>query len=314
MSRSRSTARSRIAVLTLTALLGTTASCGIGTGTEQISMPAAKADIHAVAPLPAVQMEALGTDRRVPVYWLSESEGTVLLYREFEQDSGTGDPITVAVRTMLSSKPHDDDYFGLWRPSPEIGTSVSPQNLITIDLDRKAFGASLDPGLAERSIAQLVYTATAAAANAGILTDGFEPSVRIQVDGSSDYLAFDQVPLDQTFTRDAALAAPLWVIDPQAGSTVPAGEVDFRGLSASFPGGEFWEIRQHTQAHPLKTKGRSTEVVASGRLPEGDGSRNTNEFTFSQDLGPGEYTFAVWGIDSATDHRVSLESKDFTVK
>ena len=314
MSRSRRTARSRIAVLALTALLGTTASCGLGTTPQQISMPAAKADIHAVAPLPAVQMEALGADRRVPVYWLSESEGTVLLYREFEQDPGTGDPITAAVRTMLSSKPHDDDYFSLWRPSPEIGTSVSPQNLITIDLGSKAFGASLDPGLAERSIAQLVYTATAAAANAGILTEGFEPSVRILVDGSSDYLAFGQVPLDRTFTRDAALAAPLWVIDPQAGSTVPAGEVDFRGLSASFPGGEFWEIRRKAPAHPLKTKDKSSEAVASGQLPEGDGSRNTNEFAFSRDLGPGEYTFAVWGIDTATDRRVSLESKDFTVE
>ena len=295
------------------ALLGTTASCGVGTGSHQFSMPASNTDVNSVAPMPAVEMEALSNDRRTPVYWLSESDGTVRLYREFVQVAGTGDPIAASVRYMLSSKPHDTDYFNLWRPSPSIGTSVSPQNLITIDLGKKAFGASLDRGLAERSIAQLVYTATAAAANAGILSDGIEPSVRIQVDGSSDFLAFGQIPLDQTFTRDATLAAPLWVIDPQAGSSVPAGKVDFRGLSASFSGGEFWEIRKRKPMHPLKARSVSTEPVASGMLPPGDGSRATNEFSFSHELGAGEYTFTAWGVDAATEKRIALESKDFTV-
>ncbi|MFJ6416173.1 GerMN domain-containing protein [Paeniglutamicibacter sp. NPDC091659] len=313
MSRSRRTAHSRIAALALMALLGTTASCGLGTGAEQFSMPASNTDTHSVAPLSAVGMEALSTDRSMPVYWLSESDGTVRLYREFVQIPGAGDPIAAAVRYMLSSKPRDTDYFNLWRPSTSIGASVSPQNLITIDLGKKAFGASLDRGLAERSIAQLVYTATAAAANAGILSDGIEPSVRIQVDGSSDFLAFGQIPLDQTFTRDATLAAPLWVIDPQAGSSVPAGSVNFRGLSASFSGGEFWEIRRKKATNPLGIKSESTEPVASGQLPAGSESRDTNEFSFSHELGAGEYTFTAWGVDATTDKRIALESKDFTV-
>ena len=302
-----------MAVLVLMALLGTTASCGLGASAEQFSMPASTADIHSVAPLSAVGMEALSTDRSTPVYWLSESDDTVRLYREFVQIPGAGDPIAASVRYMLSSKPNDTDYFNLWRPSTSIGTSVSPQNLITIDLGKKAFGASLDHGLAERSIAQLVYTATAAAANAGILSDGIEPSVKIQVDGSSDFLAFGQIPLDQTFTRDATLAAPLWVIDPQAGSSMAAGDVDFRGLSATFSGGEFWEIRRRKTVNPLKAKSEPTEPVASGQLPAGDGSRDANEFTFSHELGPGEYTFEAWGVDAATDKRIALESKDFTV-
>ena len=314
MSRSRRAAHSRIAVLALTALLGTSASCGLGTGAEQFSMPASNADVHSAAPLSAVEMEPLSTDRSMPVYWLSESDGTVRLYREFVQIPGVGDPIAASVRYMLNSKPHDTDYFNLWRPSNSIGASVSPGNMITIDLGKKAFGASLDRGLAERSIAQLVFTATAAAANAGILSDGIEPSVRIQVDGSSDFLAFGQIPLDQTFTRDAKLAAPLWVIDPQAGSTVPAGQVDFRGLSASFPGGEFWEIRRRKSMNPLKTKSESTEPVASGQLPTGGDGLDTNEFSFSHKLEAGDYTFTAWGVDATTDKRVAIESKDFTVK
>ncbi len=95
---------------------------------------------------------------------------------------------------------------------------------------------------------------------------------------------------------------------------MPAGSVDFRGLSASFSGGEFWEIRRKKAMNPLKTKSESTEPVASGQLPTGGDARDTNEFSFSHELGAGEYTFTAWGVDATTDKRIAIESKDFTVK
>lgn len=312
MSRSRRTVHSRIAVLALTALLGALAACGPGSGAEQFSMPASNADIRSSAsPLSSVEMEPLSTSRSAPVYWLSESDGTVSLYREFVSIPGAGDPIAASVRYMLSAKPQDPAYFNLWRPSQSIGASVSAENVITLDLEKKAFAASLDRGLAERSIAQLVYTATAAASNAGILSDGVEPSVKILVDGSSDFMAFGKIPLEQAFTREVKLAAPLWIIDPQFGSTQASGHVTFHGLTASFTGGEYWSIaRKATKKHP----GVEGEVIASGRIHTGGDALDSNEFSFSYMLDPGEYVFSAWGVDKPSGMKVAVESKTFTVQ
>ncbi|PQZ93847.1 hypothetical protein CQ018_09385 [Arthrobacter sp. MYb227] len=313
MSRFRRTTKTRVAVLVLISLFGTLAACGVGAEGEQFSMPEAQANISSsLAPLSTIEMESLSTNRLAPVYWLAESDDTVRLYREFVNIAGTGDPIAGAVSHMLSSKPIDPAYFNLWRSSPSVGVSVNSENVITLDIDKKAFGATLDAGLAERSIAQLVYTATAAASNSGILTDGLEPSVRILVEGSSDFLAFGQISLDQNFTRDVKLAAPLWIIDPQWGSKRAAGQVTFHGLSADFSGGEYWEIRRH-EPNSEKKAAKLGELVATGKLHPGTPGLDTNEFTFSYQLEPGEYVFSAWGVDAAQGLEVARESKVFTL-
>lgn len=314
MSRFHRTTKTRIAVLTLTALLGTLAACGVGASGEQFSMPEAQANISSsLAPVPELEMESLSTNRLAPVYWLSESDDTVRLYREFVKIADAGDPIASAVSHMLAAKPSDPGYFNLWRPSAMVGASVSAQNVITLDIDRKAFAAQLDQGLADRSIAQLVYTATAAASNSGILSDGIDPSVRILAEGSSDFLAFGQISLDQSFTRDVKLAAPLWIIDPQYGTERPAGQVSFHGLSAKFTGGEFWEIREHDPNAGAKNT-KPGKLVASGSLDTGGKGLDANEFSFSYQLEAGTYVFSAWGVDTVNDREVARESKVFTLK
>lgn len=313
MSRFRRTTKSRVAILALTALLGTLAACGVGATGEQFSMPDAQANISSsLAPVPELEMESLSTNRLAPVYWLSESDDTVRLYREFVKIADVGDPIASAVSHMLAAKPSDPHYFNLWRPSAMVGASVNADNVITLDIDRKAFGAQLDRGLAERSIAQLVYTATAAASNSGILSDGIDTSVRILAEGSSDFLAFGQISLDQSFTRDVKLAAPLWIIDPQYGSERPAGQVTFHGLSAEFSGGEFWEIREH-DPKPAAKSAKPGKLVASGALDTGGTGLDANEFSFSYQLEPGTYSFSAWGVDAVNDREVARESKVFTL-
>lgn len=308
MFRSSRSPRSRLAVLGLTVVLGTLAACGLGVPGERYSMPKAATSVQTPAPLPSVEMESLNTTAHVPVYWLAENDGTVSLYREFVRVKGAADPIADSVRYMLSQKPADPRYFSAWRPSAAVGASISPDNVITLDLSAKAFGSAVDAGLAERSIAQLVFTATAAASNAGILTEGLEPSVRILVDGESGHEAFGHIALDHDFTRDASLAAPLWIIDPQFGTTQKAGQVTFHGVSAMFSGGEFWEITRRAES------GDQGTVVASGALHTGGEALGHNEFSFTYVLAPGDYTFSAWGVDAQTGQRAGTESKDFTVK
>ncbi|MBP2374811.1 hypothetical protein JOF46_002723 [Paeniglutamicibacter psychrophenolicus] len=294
-------------MLGLTVVLGTLAACGLGSATDQYSMPKAATSVQTPTPLSSVEMESLNTNPHVPVYWLAENDGTVSLYREFVRVKDAADPIADSVRYMLTQKPADPRYFSAWRPSAAVGASVSPDNVITVDLSAKAFSSQVDAGLAERSIAQLVYTTTAAAANAGILAEGLEPSVRILVDGESGYEAFGQIPLDHNFVRDAHLAAPLWIIDPQFGGTEKAGQVTFHGVSASFSGGESWEITRRGESP------EDNQVVASGALHTGGDSLGHNEFSFTYVLAPGNYTFSAWGIDAATGRQAGTESKDFTV-
>ena len=308
MSRSRRSPRSRLAVLGITVALGALAACGLGVPGERYSMPKAATSVQSPAPLPSVEMESLNTTAHIPVYWLAENDGTVSLYREFVRVKEAADPIADSVRYMLSQKPSDPRYFSAWRPSSSVGASIGPDNVITLDLSAKAFGSDVDEGLAERSIAQLVFTATAAASNAGILTEGLEPTVRILVDGETGYEAFDHISLDHDFGRDTTLAAPLWIIDPQFGTTQKAGQVTFNGVSAMFSGGEFWEITRRTES------GDEDTVVASGALHTGGDALGHNEFSFSYVLAPGEYTFTAWGVDAQTGSRSGTEAKDFTVK
>lgn len=300
--------RSRLAVLGLTVVLGTLGACALGVAGEQYTMPQPAGSTQTATPLPSVEMESLNTTAHIPVYWLAENDGTVLLYREFARVPQAADPIADSVRYMLSQKPADPSYFSVWSPSDAVGASISPDNVITLDLSAKAFSSDLDEGLAERSIAQLVFTATAAASNAGILTEGLEPSVRILVDGEFGYVAFGHVVLDHNFTRDASLAAPLWVIDPQFGTTEQPGQVTFHGVSAMFSGGQFWKITRRGDS------AGDDAVVASGDLHIGGASLGHNEFSFTYGLGPGDYTFSAWGVDAATGRNAGTESKDFTVK
>ncbi|GAA5226803.1 hypothetical protein GCM10025778_13360 [Paeniglutamicibacter antarcticus] len=270
-------------------------------------MPTGATSANTKSPLSNVGMESLSASRNIPVYWLGKTDGTVSLYREFVQVAGASDPIADSVRYILAEKPEDPDYFSVWHPSETVGASVSPDNVITVDISAKAFSSKLDLGLAERAIAQLVFTATAAASNAGILSEGLEPSVRILVDGQPAYDAFGHVPLDHNFVRDPKLAAPLWVIDPQYGTTKKAGRVTFHGVSAKFSGGENWKITRRDSEEDPKP------VVARGTLETGGQSLDHNEFSFSHVLAPGDYTFSLWGVDAQSKKPLAKETKNFTV-
>ena len=77
--------------------------------------------------------------------------------------------------------------------------------------------------MAERAIQQLVYTATAAAASAGLIDSGQQVQVVVLVDGHTDYVAFNHVRLGAPTSRSAGIVALVWIIDPQEGTSVADG-------------------------------------------------------------------------------------------
>ncbi|GAA4372341.1 GerMN domain-containing protein [Paeniglutamicibacter cryotolerans] len=298
--------RPRFAVMTLVMVLDATVACGSGGSSPLSTMPETVSAHGATASPSAPQaLERLSARRLSPVYWLGENDATVYLYREFVNLPDLGDPIAAALGRMLAGKPKDPDYFSLWRPASALGASIDAENVITIDISRDAFATTMDAGLAKRSIAQLVFTATAAAANSGILTGSAAPRVRVLVDGQARFKAFGKLELPDRLARDYSLRAPLWVIDPQEGAVQGKGKVLVNGDGAAFSSGTHWQIQDlGAPAWP---------VVAGGEVPGVDPKPGDDSFAFEQPLRPGTYRLSVWGLESGRPDKLALDTKDFGI-
>ncbi|MER2137427.1 MAG: GerMN domain-containing protein, partial [Arthrobacter sp.] len=194
------------------------ASCGVVAELPTTSMPSSFSAATSPESRPmAVSAPAEATASKVvmPVYWLGLNGSDVQLYREFLPSKNTGDPIGEAVMAMTTDTPRDSDYFTPWAPASKVSASISSKNIITVDITADAFKPSLDAGMAHRAVQQLVYTATAAAANAGLTTAGYNTSVVVLVDGKAGYNAFGHEDLEPALERDKTLPAPIWIISPQ---------------------------------------------------------------------------------------------------
>lgn len=297
----------RLAMLAAVATLGTLAACvGTPAGSPS-SMPAPSSQPPAVSSQgSSAPMESLSAPRLSPIYWLGERDSTVYLYRQYTEAEDQGDPVTTAIKYLTEHEPLDPDYFNLWSKASRIGTSVNPGNVITVDISADAFARRVDAGLAERAIQQLVYTATAAASAAGLLTQDTPASVDILVDGHSGYEAFGHVKLSGPIQRDASLRAPIWIIDPQQETVLTAGKATIHGVSATFPGGTRWTLKKVVDGEGTR--------VAGGSLHLGGGKLADNEFQVDVVLEPGTYTLAVWGQAKDDAKRLSQDTKNFTVK
>lgn len=318
MRKNAASNRSRFAAMALLIVLGTTTSCGYtGASSALSSMPDAASGTGATSsPAAPHDLEPISKRRLSPVYWLCENDSTVYLYREYAKVPDVGDPIVAALESMLAGRPRDPDYFSLWRPASAVGASIDADNVITIDLSRDAFGATMDSGLARRSIAQLVFTATAAAANAGILTKTKAPRVRLLVDGQSGYRAFGHVELPELIDRDYSLRAPIWVIDPQQNTTVGSNRITIKGDGASFSGGNHWQIQELPNADSASTKvldAAVLPVIDGGPVPAGGPELGADAFLFERQLAPGNYRLSVWGQEAGSADRLAADTKDFSV-
>ncbi|MCC3274829.1 GerMN domain-containing protein [Arthrobacter sp. zg-Y20] len=242
--------------------------------------------------------EAASASTLMPVYWLGLNETTVSLYREFLHSDHTGDPVGEAVRAMTAGKPLDQDYFTPWHPADSVTASISSKNVITVDISSDAFKGSLDSGMAHRAVQQLVYTATAAAANAKLTAVGQESTVVILVDGKAGYRAFGHVPLDEPLRRDTKLAAPIWIIDPQE-SQVRGSDVEISGTAVAQPSQLYW------RAEPVVDGRPSSAAVAAGTVDLHAAVGETGRFSFSATLAPGDYSIRVFygGHESAGDSK-----------
>ncbi len=262
-----------------------------GCSAREPAQPAATmSTTQATAPAGLITNAPLETARStqtMPVYWLGRSEEEVFLYREFFAAKTTDEPMVAALRTMMGTAPLDSDYYSLWSNPARLGASISAKNVITVDVSADAFGQKVDRGIAERSIAQLVYTATAAASMAGLVDASSSIQVSILVDGHTGYNAFGHVILDKPLTRDPAFVAPVWIIDPAQGRTFDALplKVDGQGLSGS--GSLAWSL--------ARVDGETVGAgYLDGTVTLTNGPGQLGSFSFNLTPPPGRYELVVY--------------------
>ncbi|MCX6499767.1 MAG: GerMN domain-containing protein [Arthrobacter sp.] len=252
-------------------------------------------------------LESSQASNKTPVYWIGRSNNNVFLYREFRDASDQDNPVTRALRVMMSQKPLDPDFFTPWQNPKKLATSISGKNVITVDVSADAFNSNLDADMAERAIQQLVYTATAAAASAGLTDTGQQIQVVILVDGHTDYVAFNRVRLGSPTSRSAGMVAPVWIIDPQEGTQSPEGSVKISGRS-TVPGGKLhWEI--------LRVDGTAKTPYLNGTVTADADAAQAGLFAISTNLGPGSYEARVSQIDPGSNVQdLNVDTRGFTVR
>ena len=263
--------------------------------------------MSAQAPTTSAPLETTQASNKAPVYWIGRSNESMFLYREFRDVPEQDNPVTRALRVMMSQKPLDPDFFTPWQNPKKLASSISGKNVITVDLSADAFNSNVDPAMAERAVQQLVYTATAAAASAGLIDAGQQIQVVVLVDGHTDFVAFNHIRLGAPTARSAGMVAPVWIIDPQEGTSVEDGAVKISGRSTA-PGGTLrWEI--------LRIDGSVTTTYLNGTVTASAEAGQSGAFSLSANLGPGNYEVRVSQLEDGNPAEdLNVDTRGFTVK
>jgi hypothetical protein len=283
------------------ALTATLTACNGSDNDTTLSQPTAEPTTEPTTAQPTAS-PAAATLKGQPIYWVAESRSSFRLYREFRDVPEVGGEVASAVAAMTRMAPLDPDDTTPWRPASRV-TASQQGDALTVDLSRDALaGTNVGSELAATAVQQLVYTATAAAAQAGTPAT----TVRITVDGAAAD-AWGAVRLGEP-TRRAALIdvqAQAWVTSPQEGATVPAGTVTFQGFGTSFEATFGWKVLS------------GSTVVKRGSAMGGTGDGGFGAFTFSAELEAGSYTVVLSTDDpsgGAEGHGPATDDKRFTVQ
>ena len=141
---------------------------------------------------PQISRSSTAPTSPLPVYWLGDAGPRTYLYREYvpyqpTEAAAPGDVIATAVATMAAGSPQDPDHRNPWHELSRVGASISQDGTITLDLSQDMFNHELSEAEARSALQQLIYTATAAAANSGIASANPTTPVILRVEGSSGY-------------------------------------------------------------------------------------------------------------------------------
>lgn len=220
---------------------------------------------------PAATSTATAEARRgmLPVYVVGEQGGQHRLFREYRDTSATAkdDRVADAVTAALNHRAQDPDYdIRLFEGGPSSrATATVSKSGITVTLTAAMVSrAGVGKSEAELAVQQVVWTATAAAADVAAGESFADTPVRIQVDRGRQSM-FGVLPLDRDFRRAAGEAdprAPIWIISLVEGADVGHLPRKVEGDAALGDGGSVsWSL---TRNGIEVDRGQATLTKAAG--------------------------------------------------
>ena len=228
-------------------------------------------------------------------YWVANTARGLRLYREFARLEVSPDPITAALRALVTSQPKDSDYMSLWPLGTKInGVSVSG-DVATIDLTFDNLNVGAEGEIL--AIAQLVWTATAA--------DPSVTKISLIVDGKKVESLAGHVDATVTFTRAPTyeVLAPVWITSPEEGVEMSAKGFTLSGLASTFEANVVWKVSQNGK---LIQQGFTTSLGAAPAWEPWS--------VVITGLAPGVYQFAAMEFSAEDGSLVAQDTKTVTLK
>lgn len=263
----------------------TTPVAGSGETPSATAEPSESAEITEGTPS-ATPTEPAATET-VPVYYVGRTPAGDGLYREFVAFPIPDGPVAAAVEAALGTPPSDDDYSSPWTDLPydiNLTAAVVDDDGITLELTADApwedRPSDLSAEEADRAVAQLVWTATAAAQENVPVTfevNGSEAGRLVGVDVAGGERRGDAM----------SVLAPVWVTSPQDGDTV-GSTFAVEGQGAFFEATVSWQL--------LDSSG---EVVEEG-FTTAEECCVMSPYRFQvKGVDPGDYTLRVYQADTS---------------
>jgi immunoglobulin-like protein involved in spore germination/sporulation and spore germination protein len=240
-----------------------------------------------------------------PVYLTGDVEGTPLLYREFHTlpvgDGSIAARIRAALGDTLAGRALDPDYGTLWTPGATVGSvqlvgQVAVVNLVDTDPPSGTGSpGALPAAAAQAMVQQVVYTATAVAADRGVQLTG----VRLRFAGvtRSVYRGAD---VSGTLTR-SPVVAPIWLISPQQGQHVT------RTFTVSLAG----VVYEATMR--LRVRDTHGTVVTDQQVILSVSGPNQGTASVSVTLPPGAYTLEAYTNSAKDGHEIDRDDHEIVV-
>lgn len=228
-------------------------------------------------------------------YWVADTARGFRLYREFARLEVSPDPITAALRALVTSQPKDSDYMSLWPLGTKINSVVVSGKKATIDLTFDNLNVGAEGEIL--AIAQLVWTATAA--------DPSVTKISLIVDGKKIESLAGHVDAGMTFTRAPTyeVLAPVWITSPEEGVEISAEGFTLSGLASTFEANVVWKVSQNGK---LIQQGSTTSLGAAPAWEPWS--------VAISGLTPGVYQFAAMEFSAKDGSLVAQDTKTATLK
>jgi hypothetical protein len=225
------------------------------------------------------------------------------LYREFivvrVGDNSPAARTRAAVDAMFGRTPADPDYTSAWPADARVRSVRIDGSTVTVDLTGAgdAVARTLPAQSARIAVQQLVWTATG---------ESRARSVRLLFDGRPAGLLFGHVPGDGDLRRTSQLdvAAPVWLIEPQAG----------RALAQRFTAHVAGSVFEATVRLRVRLGSATGRVVVDRTITLDAGPPGRGEARVTLTLPPGTYVveaFAPSAVDGSVQH---LDDHTITVR